>query len=1229
MMAIQKLSAAFRPGTWRRRLAVGAAVSTALFALIGFLVVPPIAKHVAQKQLGELLGRKVTIARVRVNPFALSVTIADFQIFEADQTTPFVGFRRLYVNAQLSSIYRRAPVIKELGLDGLRIRAVRLQATPDAWADTAAYNFSDILARMAARPAEPPSPDTGTPRFSLNNIRITDAAISFEDRPLGSRHEVTELAVGVPFVSTLPVYLDSFVEPGLTVKVDGTPFAIAGRTKPFKDSLETLLEVRLDALDLTKYVQFVPLRLPFSVESARLTLALDLSFLRPRVDAPSVRLRGRVALDGLDVREKRAAGPRPLASFTKLEIAIGDSDVTTQRFQVDRVLLSGLDAHVRRLPDGSLNLEHLAPTGPGPRGSAPAAPPRPSARAGATSEGPRFSVGTFTLEKAAVHFRDESVRPAFEADVRDIAVSVSGLSNAPGVTARVKAGLRAVPGGALTQQGTLRLTPLAASGVIAIEGIEPGHFGPYMHDRLAFDVANGRLRLGAHYLFEQGKTGQTVRITDGLVELSELALRRRDAREDFFRMADFAVHGAALDLGRRTVSVEAVTTRDARVRASRDGNGVVDLSTLVTTPSPGPAPAAPVAPAPRAEPAWTVGVERIDLERWGVRFEDRAVSPKAVSTLDPVTLHVTKLSTAPDTRFGVDLRVGINKSGRLTVTGTTGLDPQAAALRFDLRALELLPLQPYFRDQVGLTVTSGAVSVKGQVGMTMSKGKGGAKPDPQVDLGADIEVADLATVDRDKQEALVKWKSFHVAGLRMSNHPAPIKVAIDEVALTDLDAHLIMFPDGRLNLEQALAAPSTAAPSGAGASKGKHDANTPATAASSNDRPPQITIGRVTIQQGGVTYTDRGVQPHYTADVSELGARISGLSSTAGTTAEVDLRATVNRSGSLAIAGKTNPLAKDLFVDVQVALKDVELPPASPYSGKFAGYAISKGKLELALDYKIANRKVDANNKLILDQFTFGDKVDSPDAVKAPVRLAVALLRDRRGVIDIDLPISGSLDDPKFKVWPAILKVVGTLLVKAATAPFSLIAAAFGGGDELSRIDFAAGASTLDASAQRKLRSLGEALQQRPGLSLEIEGAADLKQDRDGLRRFSLERKLKAQKLAELVQEGAPTASLDQVQIDTADRPRLLQMAYKAETFAKPKNALGFEKSLPPSEMERLMLENARVEDDDLRALALRRATAFQASLAKTAPSAAGRLFLVAPRLGSTGGRVELKLKKD
>jgi hypothetical protein len=1249
----------FRPGGWPRRLSIVAVVSLVLFTVVGFFVAPPVAKHIAQTQLGELLGRKVAITRIRMNPFALSLTIEGFQIFEADQTTPFVGFGRLYVNAQLSSIYRRAPVIKEISLDSLRVRVFRLKTTPDAWADTSAYNFSDILARLAARPAlppPPPDPDAAAPRFSLNNIHITNGAITFEDRPLGSRHDITDLDVGIPFVSTLPVYLDSFVEPGLKVRVDGTPFALAGRTKPFKDSRETLVELRLEALDLTKYVPFVPMRLPFTVESAHLTLALDLSFVRPRVDAPTLRLKGRVALNGLDVREKRATGTTPFASLDKLEITLKDSNVTAQQYQVDKVLVSGLDVRVRRLRDGTLNLAHMVPGASGSDAKGHSGT-RSAAAAGA---GPRFSVGTFTLEKAVVHFHDETVSPAFESDARDITVSVRGLSNAPGVTAEVKAGLRAIPGGVLTHEGILRLAPLSATGKIAIEGIEPGRFAPYAHDLVAFDIVKGRLRVGARYLFEpapRAMAAPTVRISDGLIELSDLALRRPGARDDFFRMAELGVHGAKMDLGQRTVDVEAINMRDTRVRVMRDAEGVIDLSTLVPEPTAahtGPtaastraaAPAESIRPAspavaPAAERPWIISIARFDVEKWGARFEDRAVSPTAVLTVDPLTLHVTSLSTAPGARPNVDLRLGINKTGRLNVTGTMGLDPQAANLRFDLRALEILPLQPYFRDQVGLTITSGTVSMKGQLVMA-AKAKVAARtaakaesPDPDIDLKSDIEIAELATVDRDKQEALLKWNLFRMGGLRVSNHPNhQMTVAINEIALDDLDTRLVLFPDGRFNLQEALSAPGAAheptpaAPRGAqqGKQKGKP---APPAASTSEVPPPQVSVGSVTIRRGSVVFNDRTIQPHYTAELTDLTGHIAGLSSNTGSTADVDVHAAVNRSGTLAITGKVNPLAKDLMVDVQVALKDVELPPASPYAGKFAGYSISKGKLELALDYRIANRKLDAKNKLVLDQFTFGDKVPSPDAVKVPVRLAVALLKDRRGVVDIDLPISGSLDDPKFKVWPAIWKVLGNLVVKAATAPFALIASAFGGGDELSRVDFAAGAASLDANAQRKIRSLGKALQERPGLSLEIEGAADAKQDRDGLRRFVFERKLKAQKLTQLVQASAAVSSLDQVQVEPVERARFLEAAYEDETFAKPKNAVGIEKSVPPEEMEKLMLAHTRVEDDDLRALALRRATALQASLAKTAPGAASRLFLVAPRLGSGGGHVELKLKQD
>ena len=454
-------------------------------------------------------------------------------------------------------------------------------------------------------------------------------------------------------------------------------------------------------------------------------------------------------------------------------------------------------------------------------------------------------------------------------------------------------------------------------------------------------------------------------------------------------------------------------------------------------------------------------------------------------------------------------------------------------------------------------------------------------------------------------------------------------VSIDEVSLTDFASRLILFPDAHFNLQDALAPPGAAtthAPPPP-APKGK---KAPAIAAASADASPPLAIKRITLQGGQIAFRDRLIHPSYAADLTDLAGRVTGLSSSPDTTADIDVRGSVNHSGVLTIVGKANPLAKDLNLDVAVSLKDFELPPTSPYAGKYAGYAISKGKLDVSLAYKIAHGKLDAQNELVLDQFTLGDKIESPSAVKLPVRLAVALLKDRRGVIDINLPIAGSLDDPEFKIWHAVWKVLGNLVLKAVTEPFSLFASAFAGGDDVSKIVFASGAATLDATAQKRLGVVAKVLHERPGVSFEIGGEAEPRREREELRRYLYERKLKARRIAELVKAGAPVpASLDDLALDAADRPRLVAAAYRSETFPKPTNGLGLEKSLSPEEMEKLMLVNTNVDDDQLRALAQRRAQAVQAALSKTVTGAASRLYLVAPKLGSSGGRVELTLKKD
>jgi hypothetical protein len=327
----------------------------------------------------------------------------------------------------------------------------------------------------------------------------------------------------------------------------------------------------------------------------------------------------------------------------------------------------------------------------------------------------------------------------------------------------------------------------------------------------------------------------------------------------------------------------------------------------------------------------------------------------------------------------------------------------------------------------------------------------------------------------------------------------------------------------------------------------------------------------------------------------------------------------VENIAPIEIVGQVNPLAKDLFLDIKASARDIELSPLTPYSAKYAGYGIERGKLSVKVAYKIENRKLTAQNNVYLDQLTFGEKVDSPTATKLPVLLAVALLKDRNGVIDINLPISGSLDDPQFSMGGIIIRVIVNLVVKAVTAPFALLGAIFGGGEELAYIEFAPGLTALDAAADAKLKTLTKALNDRPGLKLDITGRVDPATDREGLKRASIDRKVRAQKMSELVRDGKAPPSVSEVKVDPAEYPKYLTAAYKAESFPKPRNLIGLAKDLPVPEMEQLMLTHAQVTDEDLRRLANDRAQTVKGYLVDTAKVSPERVFIAAPKLTAEG----------
>ncbi len=586
-------------------------------------------------------------------------------------------------------------------------------------------------------------------------------------------------------------------------------------------------------------------------------------------------------------------------------------------------------------------------------------------------------------------------------------------------------------------------------------------------------------------------------------------------------------------------------------------------------------------------------------------------------SVSDLSVRGENFSTAKNQRGKATIRARVNNKGTLSLVGSAMANPVNAKFLVDAQGVDLLPFQPYLEDQVNFLLTGGSAGTKGELTFDAG-GSGPAKLNYQ---GA-LQVADFATVEKDGQQDLLKWKSLGLDGVQFDLEPFQLRIG--EITLADFYSRLILGADGKTNLQKLTV------------KKDEQEGETPAqdkpaekpvAADASDSAPPKaISIGKINLKDGNIQFSDFFIKPNYSANLTTVQGAISELKPEAP--GDLDLQARLDNAAPVEIKGKINPLSKDLFLDIVADAKDIELSPMSPYSGKYVGYGIEKGKLSFNVKYKVENRKLSANNKIILNQLTFGEKIESPTAIKAPVLLAVALMKDRNGVIDIDLPISGSLDDPQFSVGGIVLRIIVNLITRAVTAPFSLLASAFGGGsgsgDELSYIEFDNGRSNLNQAAQAKIATLTKALNNRPALNLEIAGRVDPLTDLDGLKRVSIERKVKAQKLKELVRKGEAPRSVDDVQVAPEEYPRYLKAAYGEESFPKPRNVIGLARDLPVAEMERLMMQYSKIGEDDMRQLASQRAQTVRDAL-MAGQIGAERLFVVAAKPLTAEERAKLK----
>ncbi|WP_298233449.1 DUF748 domain-containing protein [uncultured Azohydromonas sp.] len=1212
--------------------------------LLGALALPPLLKWQLQQRGSELLGRELRVDGIRFTPWNLRLTVEGItlagtaapQAEGAAAPAPQAQIERLLLNLEASSLWWRAPV-----LSAIEVTAPRLRITRRADGGT---DLDDMLQRLSAQPQAEPSGDTPPPRFALHNLRLERGELLYQDETRGVRHELSELQLELPFISSLPADVETQVQPRLAFVLDGSRFDSGASTTPFSRHRDSTLELRLEALDLASLSPYLPGGL--KLERGQFGTQLQLRFRLADDGTPELDVQGRLRAQDLALADGRG---EPLLGWKSLQVEIQPSQPLRRRIALGPVSLDGLDLHAGRDAQGQLLLAL------GGSEVAAAKPAKESAKAasgaadGTASEAAwKVSAQALEIKGAALHWRDDALKLRWRVEALDAQARELQWPLQAAMPFEASARLRPEEGGADAPAGELKL-----SGQAAAEG-----------GTLNFDLKALPLRPLAPLLAQalrplpEGQLGVQGQLgwTPAGLQTVELA----QARLDRLRLLDPAAPAApplaawdalALEDVRVALPGQAVEVGRLRLQApalqlARDADGRLNAVSWFPSAADTPAasPPAPTRNGAVASPGWRVRLGQLQIDDGRVRWRDAQPQPQA-----PVALELSKLRLALQdlqwplaggarrASLGLQLIDPEDKTpGRLQWNGRLQLEPLALDGRWRIERLPVHLLQAYAGGTLPLHLLHGEAGFDGELSLAL--GADG----PRVQLRGDALLGGVHVVasrGQTEDDELLSWQSLALKGLNASVQPgAKPRVELQATTLSDFFARLVVTEQGRFNLQDlrgrpvldtdvaaapgVLAAPATAADASAPASA-PASASAPGGVvvseplpARTRELPMDLVLGSTTLLNGRIDFNDRFVRPNYSAELTELNGTLGPLRSDSPGLAPLSLRGRAAGSAVLDIQGTLNPLNNPPELNIEARATGLELPPLSPYAGKYAGYAIERGKLSVDVGYRIDNEgRLQARNRLTLNQLTFGERVESPSATKLPVLLAVSLLKDRHGNIDLDLPVSGSLNDPQFSIGGVILRLIGNLLIKAVTSPFALLAGA--NGPDLSRVAFDPG-SALPAEAGRDvLQKAAQALQDKPELQTTITGEADPQAEAEPIRRAQLEARIRAEQRRQALRAGA-AAQAELPPPTAAEREALLRRIYADTPLPnKPRNFIGLARELPAAEMEQRLLAAIAVTEDSARQLAVQRALAVRdALIAHGVPGE--RLFVAAPRLHQT-----------
>jgi hypothetical protein len=1196
-----------------KHLGLGFLALIILVMIASALFLPSFVKSLVIEQTQQTIGRQLEIAEIGFSPLTLTLTARGVNLLENDQKTAMLKLKKAELSLSIASLFRGALVMDEVQIEEPSFHIVRTSA--DGYGR---YNFSDILDRIAAMPK------SAAPfRFSLSNIQIQDGSIRFDDLVLEKHIQIDTLKLGLPFLSNFPSSTNSFVQPHLSAKINGAPFALTGRSKPFVDSLETSLAIDIDHLDLPSYIAYLPFPLPAKLQSAKLSTKLDLVFDRKNRQAELL-LSGDVRIDSLSVQNK---SDKALLKMNNIVAHLKQLNVITAATNIDKLNVDApeiwldLDANGQSNWSELIDFFEVKPIDP---------PPAATKLSTDLTAKPVVSMGEFVLNHGKINFSDAfHATPVQRLQISDINLNAKRISTA----INSKPGLVSLEGHiegnqALRFTGEYSANNRDLVGKVSMEALQMARFQEVFNRYLAAKI-NGVVSIESQLSMRQGQ----LKLNETGLKISDLSIIPNAKSAGKIAVKTLQIEKLDLDTQTRLVHASGLTIvkMDADIRRDEDSKFSLLKMVVANTTSGSLSPTRPVLKNGQETQAtdWIVNLQNFSLNESNFSFEDHAVSPFVRTKVQDVSLSAENLSSDLSQAINMKWMSTVNRKGKLSLVASATPKLQKISVDVDGKSLPVSSFYPYFSHLLNVEVLHGNANVKGTVQLNINE-----RNALESGFEGTLSLNDFQLSENGGAEDFLNWKSITFDGIKFGFSDTKKFIFLRKLGMSDFYAKFILSEKGTLNIGDILVKNEVdPAETQHSAEQASFMVVPKAAMNSTSLNPIEIKIGQTNFTGGNIDFRDNYIKPNYRANLTGVGGSIGTISSINTEAASMQLSGKIDDDAPLLISGTVNPLSTPIFIDIKGSASDVQLTRLSQYATKYAGYPIVKGHLSVEVAYHVENQILAAENNLKLDQLTLGERIVGPSETTLPVNFALALLRDNDGRIAIDLPISGSLSDPQFSLGKIIFRVFSNIITKAVTAPFALISSMFGAGEELAFGEFSPGSAELTQATIAKLDSLANALKARTKLKLDITGRVDPLTDAEGLRLVSVDSKIKFAKLRELRKKN-PTIQAHEVGVDETDRKTYIEEVYSAGKFAKQRNLIGIAKTLPPQDALNIVLRNTAISSDDLRALAQQRAEIVLDYMEQQGGIAKDRLFLIAPKLDGEGindngraSRVDFSLK--